>query len=290
MKIVVVGGNGQLGTDLCVALNSTGHEIIEVNHAQTDVADLNGLKKKLDDINPHVVVNTAAMHNLDACEEDPAKSFAVNGIGARNLAQLANELGFILMHISTDYVFDGLKLAPYDEKDCPGPLNVYGNTKLAGEYFIQSIAKKYFIVRVSGIYGKNPCRAKGGLNFVALMLKLAKERDEIRVVDDEILTPTYTVDIANQIIRLLDSDDYGLYHATAQDSCSWYQFAAKIFEFTGIETKLNIAGPGEFPAKVPRPKYSVLENQALQSIGLDIMPHWEDGLKRYLETIKGQAW
>ena len=244
----------------------------------------------LGDINPDVVVNTAAMHNVEACEEDPAKAFAVNGIGARNLAQSANELGYTLMHISTDYVFDGSKLAPYTEKDCPGPLNVYGNTKLAGEYFVQSIANKYFIIRLSGLYGKNPCRAKGGLNFVSLMLKLAKERDEIRVVDDEILAPTYTVDVANQIVRLLDSNAYGLYHATAQDSCSWYQFAAKIFDLTGIETNLNIAGPGEFPAKVPRPNYSVLENKALQSIGLDIMPHWADGLKRYLETIKGQAW
>ena len=290
MKIAVIGANGQLGTDVCAALNKAGHEVFEVNHAQTDVADLKSLQNKLGDIKPGVVVNTAAMHNVEACEEDPAKAFAVNGIGARNLAQSANELGYILVHISTDYVFDGSKMAPYTEQDCPGPLNVYGNTKLAGEYFVQSIAQKYFILRVSGIYGKNPCRAKGGLNFVALMLKLAKERDEIRVVDDEFLTPTYTVDIANQIVRLMDSDAYGLYHVTAQDSCSWYQFAAKIFDISGTEIKLNIADPGEFPAKVPRPNYSVLKNKALQSNGFDIMPHWTDGLKRYLEAIKGQAW
>ncbi len=176
------------------------------------------------------------------------------------------------------------KWPPMLKKTAPGLLNVYGNTKLAGEYFVRTIAEKHFVFRVSGIYGKNPCRAKGGLNFVSLMLKLAKERDEIRVVDDEILTPTYTVDIANQIVRLMDSDAYGLYHVTAQGSCSWYQFAAKIFEFTGTNIKLNVAAPGEFPAKVPRPKYSVLENRGLQNLGLDIMPAWEIGLKRYLDA------
>ena len=160
------------------------------------------------------------------------------------------------------------------------------NTKLAGEYFAQSIAKKCFVLRVSGIYGKNPCRAKGGLNFVSLMLKLAKERDEVRVIDDEILTPTYTMDIANQIVRLFHSNTHGLYHVTAQDSCSWYEFAAKIFDLTGTKVKLKIASPSEFPMKVPRPKYSVLENKRLKDIGLDIMPHWKDGLKSYLETIK----
>lgn len=225
------------------------------------------------------------MHNVDACEADPTQSFIINGIGARNLAIASRDLGFTLMHISTDYVFDGLKQKPYVESDCPKPLNVYGNTKLSGEYFIQSIADKYFILRVSAIYGENQCRAKGGLNFVGLMLKLAKERDEVRVVNDEFVSPTYTRHIANQIVRLSNTAEYGLYHVSSQGCCSWYSFAAKIFELTKATVKLCIAEPGEFPTKVDRPKYSVLENRALQHLGIDTMPHWEAALKNHLSTI-----
>jgi dTDP-4-dehydrorhamnose reductase len=232
-----------------------------------------------------VIVNTAAMHNVEKCEDDPIKSFQVNGLGARNLSLIANELDSTLFYLSTDYVFDGSKMAPYVESDYPLPLNAYGNSKLAGESFVRSIAKKHFVVRVSGLYGANPCRAKGGNNFVKLMLRLGKERDEVRVVDDEVLTPTYTMDIARQIVAMTDMDAYGLYHATAQGSCSWYRFAAKIFELSGIQIKLSIAGPDEFPIKVPRPKYSVLENAGLTALGMDLMPDWQDGLKRYLASI-----
>jgi dTDP-4-dehydrorhamnose reductase len=228
------------------------------------------------------------MHNVEACEADPQRSFLVNGIGGKNLAQISNEVGYTLVHISTDYVFDGFTQVPYVEEDCPNPLNVYGNTKLSGEYFIKSIAEKYFILRLSGLYGINPCRAKGGLNFVSLMLKLSRERDEVRVVDDEILTPTYTGDIASQILHFVGRTDYGLYHVTSQGSCSWYEFASKIFELTNSSVCLSIADPGEFPVKVPRPKYSVLENKALQKAGIDIMPHWSTSLKLYLETGKDQ--
>ncbi len=138
---------------------------------------------------------------------------------------------------------------------------------------------------MSGLYGTNPCRAKGGDNFVRLMLRLSKERDEIRVVDDEVLTPTYTKDVASQLVAMAKLDRYGLYHATAQGGCSWYRFAARIFELSGSEVKLSVARSDEFPKKVPRPKYSVLENAALKAAGADLMPHWEDGLKRYVASI-----
>jgi len=285
MRVAVVGANGQLGCDVCKAFSDSGHEVIQLNHDATDVADFDSLKTKLEQARADVIVNTAAMHNLDVCEAEPVKAFAVNGIGARNLAILANELDFVLFHISTDYVFDGTKRTPYVETDCPVPLNVYGNTKLAGEHFVRMIAKKHFVIRVSGLYGTNPCRAKGGSNFVTLMLKLAKERDEVRVVDDEVLTPTFTEDIAKQIVSLSGVDEYGLCHATAQGSCSWHGFAAKIFELSKAKVKLSVADAAEFPSKVPRPKYSVLENSKLKSLNLDIMPPWEDGLRRYLEKI-----
>lgn len=283
MRVAVIGANGQLGCDVCSAFRDAGHEVISLNHDMLDIADLDSMVKKLEEAKADIVINTAAMHNVEACERDPARAFAVNGNGARNLAILSNNLDFVLFHISTDYVFDGRKRAPYLETDCPTPLNVYGNTKLAGEYFVRTIARKYFVLRVSGLYGKNPCRAKGGRNFVDLMLKLASAREEVRVVDDEVLTPTFTEDVARQIVLLSKVDNYGLFHATAQGSCSWYRFAAKIFELAGLGIKLTVASPGEFPIKVPRPKYSVLENSRLKSLNLDTMPPWEDGLHRYLD-------
>ena len=285
MRVAVIGANGQLGCDVCSAFSDSGYEVIPLNHDIVDIADFDSAEKNLEQTKADVVVNTAAMHNVDACEREPLKAFAVNGIGARNLAILSNKLDFVLFHISTDYVFDGTKRTPCIETDCPRPLNVYGNTKLAGEYFVQTLARRYFVLRVSGLYGTNPCRAKGGINFVNLMLKLAKERDEVRVVDDEVLTPTFTEDIAKQLVSLREVNKYGLYHATAQGSCSWYKFTHKIFELASVKIKLSIASPNEFPMKVPRPKYSVLENAGLKALNLDIMPPWEDGLRRYLKKI-----
>ena len=285
MKVAVIGANGQLGCDVCIAFSSSGHQVVPLNHDTVDIADyesINGPRKKA---KADVIVNTAAMHNVDSCEGSPLKAFEVNALGARNLALIANELDSTLFYLSTDYVFDGSKMKPYVETDYPIPLNVYGNSKLAGELFIRTITKKYFIVRVSGLYGANPCRAKGGNNFVKLMLKLCKERDEIRVVDDEVLTPTFTGDVARQIVAMTDMETYGLYHATAQGACSWYRFAAKIFELSGTQIKLSVAGPNEFPMKVPRPKYSVLENAALKAHGMDLMPDWQVGLKRYMAGI-----
>jgi dTDP-4-dehydrorhamnose reductase len=281
--VAVVGANGQLGCDVRRAFSACGATVIELNHDVIEIADFDSARASLEQAKPDLVVNTAAMHNLDVCEREPARAFAVNGVGARNLATLGNQLDFVLFHISTDYVFDGAKRTPYVETDCPMPLNVYGNTKLAGEYFVRAIAKKHYILRVSGLYGANPCRAKGGANFVNLMLRLAKERDEVRVVDDEVLTPTFTEDIARQIVAMSRAHAYGVYHVTAQGSCSWHGFAAKIFELCHLKAKLSVADPSEFPAKVPRPKYSVLENSRLQSLGLDEMPPWEDGLERYLK-------
>ncbi len=285
MKIAVIGANGQLGRDVCTAFRENGDEVHALNHGQMDICAKDVTFAALRNVRPDFVVNTAAMHHVEACEADPAQSFAVNGIGARNLAMASQDLGFTLMHISTDYVFDGDKKFPYVESDPPRPLNVYGNTKLAGELFIQTMAEKYFILRVSAIYGENRCRAKGGLNFVTLMLKLARERDEVRVVDNEFISPTYTKDIAHQIVRMTDCTRYGLYHATSQGSCSWHAFAREIFDLMDASVKLNTARPGDFPIKVPRPLYSVLDNQALRENNLDTMPHWQDALKRYLETL-----
>ncbi len=283
MKAAVIGANGQLGSDICNEF-SNGAEVFKLNHEDIEISNIDSVNEVIKKINPDIIINTAAMHNVEKCEQDPALSFSVNGIGARNLAMVSNETDSVLMHISTDYVFDGKKAAPYIESDCPSPLNVYGNTKVSGEQFVQSIAKKHFVMRTSGVYGHNPCRAKGGLNFVELMLKLANERPEIKVVNDEFLTPTSTKEISRQLLKLAGSNFYGLYHATAQGSCSWYEFAKKIFELSGTKANLLIAGPNEFPIKVPRPKYSVLENANLKKRGLNHFKPWDEALKEYLES------
>jgi dTDP-4-dehydrorhamnose reductase len=293
MKIAVVGANGQLGSDLVAAFAEAGDSVSGLTHAEIDIAELQSVTRALEGIQPDVVVNTAAMHHVENCEREPEKAFAVNGIGSRNLATAARDLGAALMHVSTDYVFDGAKGSPYLEEDNPRPLNVYGITKLAGEHFVRATIAKHFVVRTSGLYGKSPCRAKGGLNFIELMLKLAKERGEVKVVDSEVVSPTSTAELARQLVRLSHSDCYGLYHATAEGSCSWYEYAREIFALTGTSVRLKIAGADEFPAKVPRPKYSVLENAALKRHGLNVFNPWQDGLRRYLgdrvETSASQA-
>lgn len=285
MRIAVVGANGQLGADVTTAFKQKGDDVYPLTHSDIELSDIDAVSTCLKTIGPEIIVNTAAMHHVENCEKDPTKAFLVNGIGARNLAAVAQDLGATLMHVSTDYVFDGEKSSPYEESDAPNPLNVYGNTKLSGEYFVRSTASKHFVLRTSAIYGHSPCRAKGGLNFVELMLKLAKERGKVRVVDSEVVSPTSTTEIARQIVALSGSDCYGLYHATAEGSCSWYAFAKEIFTLTETKVDLQAARPDEFPAKVPRPKYSVLENRGLKQYGLNVFRPWQDGIREYLTPV-----
>ena len=282
MKVGIIGANGQLGSDLVGAFLENGDNVFELNHDKIELENLESVENVLFKVQPEIIVNTAAMHHLDKCEQDPIKSFMVNGIGLRNLALVSKKINSTLVQISTDYVFDGKKQKPYQEADSPAPLNVYGNTKLCGEYFLSSIMKNYFIVRTSGVYGKVPCRAKGQ-NFVELMLKLAREKSEVRVVDNEVLTPTYTVSLAKQIVKLTSTKHFGLFHATSQGQCSWYEFAEKIFQITKTKIKLSKADPSEFPAKTTRPNYSVLQNHNLQTLNMDLMPSWEDALHEYID-------
>jgi dTDP-4-dehydrorhamnose reductase len=282
MRIAVIGANGQLGCDVTRAFGDKGDEVHGLTHEDMELSRVDSVSRVLGELRPQVIVNTAAMHHVEKCEKEPERAFAVNGQGARNLAAVGSDIGAIVMHISTDYVFDGAKKTPYEETDIPGPLNVYGNTKLSGEYFVRNGVAKHFVLRTSAIYGKSPCRAKGGMNFIELMLKLAAERGEVSVVDSEFVSPTATTEIARQIVSLSRSDAYGLYHATAEDSCSWYQFAKEIFSLTKTEVRLKVAAANQFPAKVPRPAYSVLENAALKNRGLNVFTSWQNGLRGYL--------
>jgi len=290
MKIAVIGANGQLGSDLVAAFSENGDAVSGLTHSDIEISDFSSVSRALEGILPYVIVNTAAMHHVENCEREPEKAFAVNALGPRNLAIVARDLGAVLMHVSTDYVFDGSKGSPYIEEDNPLPLNAYGITKLAGEHFVRATMAKHFVIRTSGLYGASPCRAKGGLNFIELMLKLARERGEVRVVDSEVVSPTSTAELAQQIVQLSRSECYGLYHATAEGSCSWYEFAREIFAITDTPVRLNIAGANEFPAKVARPKYSVLENRALKTHGLNAFKPWQDALHKYLgNRVKSPA-
>lgn len=286
MKIAVIGADGQLGTDICEVLEKNNFEVVPLTIEHIEVSDIDSVAKVLKEAKPGLVINTSAFHDLEKCEDEPETAFAVNALGPRNAAMVCNDIDATLMHISTDYVFDGKKRAPYIETDNPMPLNVYANTKLSGEHYVEAIAKKYYIPRVSGIYGKAPCIGKKGMNFVKLMIKLSRERDEVRVVDNEVLTPTSTAEISNQIVKLVNSNaPYGLYHATAEGSCSWYEFAKEIFEITKPNIKFNKAAPGEFAVKVNRPEYSVLENKALKEQGINVMRDWKEGLRDYLAGL-----
>ncbi len=286
MKIAVLGANGQLGADVVAAFLEQGDHVVALTHEDIEISSLASVRKCLEDIRPDLVINTAAFHNVERCEDEPEPAFSVNAIGARNVAQITDSLKATLLHISTDYVFDGLKPAPYTEEDPPRPLNVYGNSKLAGEYFVRCTNPRHFVVRVSGIYGEHPCRAKGGLNFVEMMLKLSREREELRVVDDQRVTPTPTIEIARQVAVLGKTEGYGVYHAASGGSCSWYEFARTIFDLTGTGVRLEPARPGDFPTKARRPKNSVLENAALKNKSLNLFSHWRAGLETYLAHRK----
>ena len=284
MKVAVLGANGQLGNDVCAAFLRNGDQVCGFTHSDMELSSASSVEAGLSSAAADFVVTTAAMHHVDKCETDPIGAFQINAIGARHVAEWAQRAGATVAYISTDYVFDGRKGAPYLETDIAAPLNAYGVTKLAGEHFTSAHASRHFVLRVSAIYGHQPCRAKGGLNFVELMLKLASERDELRVVDDEFVTPTPTVQIADQLVALSRSNHYGLYHGTAEGSCSWYEFAREIFNISGSKVRLEKARPGEFPAKIPRPKYSVLENGALKATQVNQFTGWRDGLQQYLNA------
>ncbi|MGA8440691.1 MAG: dTDP-4-dehydrorhamnose reductase [Candidatus Sulfotelmatobacter sp.] len=282
MKIAVIGANGQLGHDVVKAFADRGDEVCALSHQDIELSSLESVLVGLRSAQAEVVVNTAAMHNVEHCEQQPGRAHEVNVVGARNLASVTRDLGSVLIHVSTDYVFDGEKGGPYIESDEARPLNVYGRTKLEGEQSVRNINPRHYVLRTAALYGNHPCRAKGGQNFVDLMLRLARERGRVRVVDNEFTTPTATADLALQIAALSHSDAFGLYHATAEGSCSWYEFAREIFRMADVSVTLEAASPNEFPAKVPRPSYSVLENSRLKAQNLNRFPPWQEGLLNYL--------
>ena len=285
-KVLIIGADGQLGTDLKKIVDKK--EAIPLTIKDIDIADKEQTRRIIFKYSPQFIINTAAYHNVDACEDNDEIALRVNAIGAKYLAVAARETGAILVHISTDYVFAGDKGTPYVEDDIPDPKSAYGISKLAGEYYVRYIHDKHFIIRTSGLYGVAGCLGKGGTNFVENMMKLAKTKNELKVVSDQIVSPTYTLDLARKINELVRTGKFGIYHITNNGECSWYEFAKKIFELTGTKIKLLKTTSKEFQAKAWRPAYSVLKNKKLEDMGMDDMPSWEDALKSYLKE-KGRV-
>ena len=278
MKIAVIGANGQLGTEIVKAF--ADETVSALTQDNIEISDLESVRKAIADAKADVVINTASLVNVEQCEKEPDKAFLINETGALNLAIVSEDMKIPLLHISTDYVFDGLKQSPYEESDVPNPLNVYGASKLAGERAIQAKCSRYYIVRTSGLYGHAMCLGKGA-NFVEKILARSKEKSELQVVDDEILTPTFTVDLASQLRALLRSGDSGLYHATNNGQCSWFEFAKEALRLAGSSTRIVPVSSARYPSELKRPAYSVLSNSRLSSLGIDQMPQWQDSLAAY---------
>ncbi|HEY2379850.1 MAG TPA: dTDP-4-dehydrorhamnose reductase [Terriglobia bacterium] len=280
MKIALLGANGQLGQDLTKALQS--HTIYGFTRHDFDVTDHERTRSVLMDARPEVVLNTTAYHRVDDCETHPHLAYAANVLAVLNLIRIANDLNAVLVHVSTDYVFDGKVRQPYEETSQPFPLSVYANSKFAGELLVRALCRKHFTIRTCGLYGAAGSQGKGG-NFVQTMLAKARRKEAIRVVDDQVVTPTYTVDLAHQIARVLPGENFGLFHMTNEGSCTWFEFARAIFEISGVEADLSRATSDSYKTPAVRPRYSVLENARLKELGLNQMRHWRDGLTAYLK-------
>lgn len=281
MRILLIGAAGQLGQDLLPVLQRRGHEVTPVIHEQLEICSPEAVRQQMASARPQCVINTAAFHRVDECEEQAEKAFAVNVLGVCNLAQSVEEAGAALVHFSTDYVFGGEKRTPYRESDLPQPLSVYAMSKLAGEFAARCYCSRHFVVRTCGLYGMGGSRSKGG-NFVETMLRLAGQKKTIRVVADQIVTPTSTADLAERVLPMIESGRYGLYHMSSAGQCSWYEFAAEVFRLAGVNADLQPTDSKSFGAKARRPAYSVLDNCRMRAAGIAEFRPWQEALADYL--------
>jgi dTDP-4-dehydrorhamnose reductase len=269
-----------LGRDVLLAAGNAGHDVVGYGRAELDVTNAEAVARRLELERPDVVINCAAWTDVDGAESAEEAAFAINGKGAGNLAAAAGEIEARILHVSTDYVFDGAKGAPYVESDQPAPLSAYGRTKLAGEEAVAAANKRHFIVRSAGLYGL------GGRNFVDTMLRLSERQNEVTVVRDQVGSPTYTWHLAYGIVRLIEGIEYGIYHMAAVGQCSWYEFAREIFEQAKVECKVLSITTEEFGAAAPRPAFSALVSQREHAIRL---PSWQDGLAGFLAQRQAEA-
>jgi dTDP-4-dehydrorhamnose reductase len=292
MKILITGAKGQLGTQIIKMLNNMNSELGLINSAynsaeitgidvdQLDITDINAVKEYVIDLKPQVIINCAAYTNVDACEANEDLAFKVNAIGPRNLAIAAEETGAKIIHISTDYVFSGIGTVPYGEYDITNPQSIYGKTKLMGEEYVKQFSSKYFIVRTAWLYGYY------GNNFVKTIMKAAKEKGHLDVVDDQRGNPTNAEDLAYHLLKLALTEEYGIYHCTGKGECSWYDFACKIVEYADINCTVSPMKSDNLNRAAKRPAFSSLDNMMLRCTVGDETRQWEEALKVFVNKIR----
>ena len=288
MRVLVTGVKGQLGYDVVNELNERGHTAIGVDIEEMDITDASSVQRVLFEEKPEAVIHCAAWTAVDLAEDEDKqeKVRAVNAVGTENIARCCKELDCKMIYISTDYVFDGQGVRPWNPDDERAPLNVYGMTKYEGELAVEKWLEKYYIVRIAWVFGKN------GNNFIKTMLKLGKTQDKLTVVDDQIGSPTYTFDLAKLLVDMAETDKYGRYHATNEGFCSWYEFACEIFKQASTINpeykKVSVApvDSSAYPSKAKRPSNSRMNKDKLVDNGFSRLPNWQDALGRYLKEIE----
>jgi len=281
MKVLVTGVNGQLGFDVIVELKKRGYETVGVDAQDMDITDFDLVSKVMNEEKPQAVIHCAAYTAVDKAEENIEICRKVNVEGTENIAKVCKELNCKMMYISTDYVFDGEGNRPWEPDDkVSKPLNAYGLTKYEGEQMLQKYVEKFFIVRISWVFGVN------GNNFIKTMLRLGKENGKVSVVSDQIGSPTYTADLAILLCNMIASDKYGIYHATNEGFCSWYDFACEIFKAANMDVDVTAVDSNAFPVKAKRPKNSRMSKDKLTQNGFDKMPTWQDATQRYINEIQ----
>lgn len=282
MKILITGGHGQLGRDAAERLRDH-YEVFAFGREELDITNEEVVNSCIRRLSPDIVLHTAAHTQVDQAEQEFESAYRINAIGTRNVAVAVDAIGAKLIHISTDYVFDGRKETPYIEFDHVNPINVYGKSKLAAEEIVQRFCRRHFILRISWVYGKH------GKNFVKTMLDLAKKTDVLKVVYDQVGAPTYTADVIRFTEQLFDTELYGIYHASNSGNCSWYEFAKAVFEEFNINgITVNPVDSSEFPYKAARPHNSRMEHLAIRLNNLVDLPHWRDGLRRFRQELTAE--
>lgn len=276
MKVLVTGAKGQLGYDVVERLKELNIEHIGVDRDDFDLTDEKQTKEFIMNYKPDVVIHCAAYTAVDKAEDERDFCYAINVLGTKNIVEACKELDAKMVYISTDYVFNGEKEEPYEVTDTPDPVNYYGYTKYLGEEEVKNNLEKYFIVRISWVFGKN------GNNFVKTMLRLGQERKEIKVVCDQIGSPTYTFDLAKLLCDMIQTDKYGIYHATNEGYCSWYEFACEIFKIAGMDVKVIPIKSEEYPTRAKRPRNSRMSKREILNRGFNFMPSWKEALNTYV--------
>lgn len=279
MKILVTGGSGQLGYDVCRELERRGTQYTAPSGKEMDITDANAVREQISTYQPDAVIHCAAWTGVDTAEDVPEQVFAVNEDGTRNIALACREIGAKMLYISTDYVFPGTGTYFYEPNDPTGPVNVYGKSKLAGELAVKELLEKYFIVRISWVFGEH------GNNFVKTMLRLAEAHSELNVVCDQVGSPTCTADLAPLLCDMVETEKYGTYHAANEGICSWAEFAEEIFRLAGKNVRVNRVPASEYPTKAKRPLNSRMSKDCLSHAGFRRLPDWRKSLKRFIRMI-----